>query len=63
MTTQNMTRTEMTCKLRAMRDEADELLAIAHETDCPEAWDSWKEADGAYYGYQDAMMDAFADAA
>lgn len=53
------TRLDMVIKLRSLREQADELLVAAMETDDPNDWDSWKEADGLYYGYQDAMADAF----
>lgn len=43
--------------------EADRRLAAAEDTDDPDDWDAWKEADGIAAGYKLALQDVVREAA
>lgn len=45
-------------KSRRLDEEAERLRQFAENTDNPDDWDAWKEADGKAMGYQEAVADA-----
>ncbi len=46
-----------------LSEEADRRLATAEDTDNPEDWDAWKEADGIMAGFKLALQEVAREAA
>ena len=46
-----------------LSEEADRRLGTAEDTDDPDDWDAWKEADGIATGYKLALPDVVREAA